>query len=221
MVAEFCVSRTCEDILQRKTHAMAGISPFNSYYSETTIKNIISWCQSFKNYHLFVPDNLPYYNFLGSGYSAKRAKAKTEHQWRYLRNKIFRAFMHFGIEPEMAKCRLVTTSELENNTQYNRILESIFSQFENDPDFRTACMNASKAFIKINTSASAKGSANISVEYLIRELPLYLDTPKIVGVQESVFVYHENISFFTDIFVHRENVFLSPNQGHVILKINK
>ena len=65
------LSLNCENLLKRREHVLLGISPFNSYYCEFRITKLIEWARdNFKNFHIFVPDTLPYYNFLALGYSS-------------------------------------------------------------------------------------------------------------------------------------------------------
>jgi cyclo(L-tyrosyl-L-tyrosyl) synthase len=55
------------------------------------------------------------------------------------------------------------------------------------------------------------------VRYLLAELPLFLDTPRIAGVQASVFCYHEVPDFLNDVF-HRL-LALTPASGQGFVRL--
>ena len=56
---ELCVSQNCKKIYLNKEHAILGISPFNSYFSEKNIILLVEWVSNnFGNFNIFVPDTL-------------------------------------------------------------------------------------------------------------------------------------------------------------------
>ena len=51
------VTRNCAKILNAREHAVIGISPFNSYFSEQKITDLIVWAkETFGTFHVYVPD---------------------------------------------------------------------------------------------------------------------------------------------------------------------
>ena len=209
----------CSKLLEGKEHAVIGISPFNSYYSEQRIASLIRWgIDNFNDFHLFVPDTLPVFNFLSLGYPEERAKSKTKHQWKYLNNKITKAFMANGFtEPPCSK--LITISEpLSNNEMYKMIHQKCIDQYKYDPVFKKQCLKASESiFGNSYDPATGDTKLEIAVQYLLGELPLYLNTPEILGVKSSLFIYHDKIDFFVNLYTGHHKL-LSANQGHLIVK---
>lgn len=211
----------CSKLLQDKEHALIGISPFNSYYSEKRIADLIKWgMNNFKDFHLFVPDTLPIFNFLSLGYSEGKAKSKSKHQWNYLKSKISKAFMAngFGEYPASKVITINDTEPLSNNEIYKDIHEKCLYRYRNDQAFKEKCLKASESIFS-NPLDPTKNNINfeIAVQYILGELPIALDTPKILGVKSSLFIYHDNIDFFVNLYkVHDE--LLSTKQGHLIVK---
>lgn len=213
------VSSKCEEILKKGEHALIGISPFNSYFSEDTIVKLISWGDTnFKDFHLFVPDNLPYFNFLAMDYSHNKALTKTKKQNRYLFNKINRAFLRSGLD---ANNKMIIVSQFSENDMYKDVYNFGIEKYTNDVDFKRKCHNVSKLVLKSYTTADIDPSMlDIASKYLFGELPFLFDTPRILGVDSSLFVYHETVDFFVDLYNNREIGFVADNQGHLILKLN-
>src|SRR3990167_5816384 len=98
-----CASHNCEQIYTKKEHALLGMSPFNSYFSEENICRLIQ-CgkRNFSSFNIFIPDTLPVYTFLALGYENSKAINKTKRQIAYLKNKIFRGLANVGYSREEA-----------------------------------------------------------------------------------------------------------------------
>lgn len=212
-------STNCSKLLEKKEHALIGISLFNSYYSEERIADLIGWAmKKFKDFHLCVPDILPIFNFLSLGYSEAKAKSKTREQWNRLRNKISRAFVTNGFH-EYPTYKVITISDLtSNNTIYQEIHRKCKFKYENDLKFKEECQKASEAIFGSSFNhENEQKKLDIAVQYLLGELPLYFDTPRILGTESSLVIYHQNIDFFVNLYkVHDE--LLSTKQGHLIVK---
>ena len=214
------VSQNCAKIFQLKEHALIGISPFNSYYSEERITKLIHLGYStFKDFHLFVPDTLPYFNFLAMGYAPDKAKNKTKRQWNYLKNKIVKGFSNNGFLFEAAS-KIVTIGEtLKNNDAYNLLHQACLQKYKNDASFKKNCLDASKNILVSYTDSELDDKLETAVQYLLAELPLYLDTPSILKIKSSVFIYHEKLIFFEKLYRLRSNELLANNQGHLIINL--
>ena len=211
----------CGNLLKNNDHALLGVSPFNSYYSEQKISKLIQFAQKkFKDFHLFIPNTLPYFNFIAMGYPPNKAKIKTKRQWNYLKNKINRAFVSNGFSRKDFLKKIITIDEtMDNNTHYNQLLELCFKKYENDIFFKEDCLNASKVMMKGYPDKDKTVRVELAVQYLLRELPLLLDTPRILGVTSSVFVYHEQIDFYKKLYGGRDNKLLAGNQDFLDLKL--
>lgn len=214
------VTSICEKILKDREQVLIGISPFNSYFSEENIRKLIYWGHTkFKDFHLLVPDTLPYFNFLAIGYPHNKATTKTRRQVRYLLNKINKAFL--SLIPEgISDDKIVTISKVSQNPIYCRLYNLCLEKYADDINFQQSCQNASSLVLKSYTTNVTPSMLDMASKYLLGELPFYLDTPQILGVNSSLFVYHESIEFFINLYKNRTQNFVASNQGHLILKLN-
>ncbi|OZH53372.1 hypothetical protein AFK68_18095 [Hydrocoleum sp. CS-953] len=54
------ITSNCQLLYERGEHAVLGISPFNSFFSEKNIATLSNWAMNnFKSFNLFIPDE-PY-----------------------------------------------------------------------------------------------------------------------------------------------------------------
>ena len=217
---EMPVSQRCKEILEKREHALIGISPFNSYFSEENIKKLIYWgYTNFKNFHLLIPDTLPCFNFLAIGYSDSKALNKTKRQIQYLLNKVNRAFSNLSLNITNSN-KLVMISKFSKNHVYHELYDSCLKKYVNETDFKQRCFSASELVLKNYTINIIPSMLDMSSKYLLGELPFYINTPKILGIDSSLLVYHENIEFFVDLYKNRDKNLVDNNQGHLILKLN-
>lgn len=211
------VSSQSQHLFTQKHHALLGISPFNSYFSEKNISLWLQWAlKNFASFHIFVPDTLPIYTFLALGYSESKAIQKAKRQACYLKNKIYRALSKNHIVMEQL---LIDMSVLEKNNQYLHIKEKCNELYLTNIQFKDQCdlstgwvINGQK--IKDETRANK----NIAVEYILAEMPLFIDTPAILNTPSSLFVYHQTPQIINYLHAnHIKNKFISENQGFIEL----
>lgn len=219
-VEEIPVSSKCKEILEKGEHAMFGISPFNSYYCEANITKIIHWAKAkFNDFHLVIPDKLPYYNLTAVGYDSAKALKKTKKQINYLLNMVGRAFVANGISEEERKARTLLMSEFYESPVYRRLYDKCSKRYAEDADFKQRCHNASRVVLQHYTDNVTPTMLDTAAQYLLGELPFYIDTPQLLGVNSSIFVYHEYVEFFATFF-KSERYFVGENQGNLALKFH-
>jgi cyclo(L-tyrosyl-L-tyrosyl) synthase len=211
---EVPASQRCNEILEKREHVLIGISPFNSYYSLENIQKLIKWgSESFKSCQVFVPDTLPVFNFIAIGYAESKALSKTKHQIKYLMNKIEKAFTNLKVSVEN---KIITVSSCSKITAFKELYHICMNRYDVDEEFKKDCTEAASGVLRGYTKNVTQDMLDTSAKYLLGELPFYLDTPKIVGVNTSTFVYHENVDFFTNLYKDRIKNHVSENQGHTI-----
>jgi cyclo(L-tyrosyl-L-tyrosyl) synthase len=219
-VIEMPISPMCEKILKEREHVLIGISPFNSYYSEENIEKLVIWGHTrFKNFHVFVPDTLPYSNFLAIGYPHNKALTKTKRQARYLLNKVNRVLLKLT-SSTITDDKIITISKVSQNMAYCGLYNACLEKYTHDMDFKKTCQAASSMLLKSYTSNVTEQMLDVASKYLLGELPFYIDTPGILGVKTSLFVYHESIDFFVNLYANRRQYFVVDIQGHLVLKMN-
>ncbi|MGI4852200.1 MAG: tRNA-dependent cyclodipeptide synthase [Janthinobacterium lividum] len=203
-------------------HVLIGVSPFNSYFSQENLEKIILWgLNNFKNIHIFLPDEIYTYTFLALGYSIERAKKKTRRQDCYLKNKVTKALINNGIVESDIDKKIILLSELNLNKDYLEMYNICLNLFENNKFFREGCLSASTWILNgkgISNLSLNEEIVDIAVKYFLAELPLFLNTPKILKISSSIFMYNNIPEFLKNIY--EQKIFISPKQGFLKMMLN-
>lgn len=213
-------SKHCENILEKKEHVLFGISPFNGYFSEEILTKLFLWgTENFKNFHCFVPGNVTTHTLEALGYTPDKAIKKARRQLKYLENKIIRSFGNLGINKQRALEKIITPELLfGNNNNYEHIYNNCINKYFSDRQFREICIQASfDVIVKKQNLEKYQTVANLEkcAHYFLAEMPFFINTPKILNVTSSSFVY-QIIPYSIAMLYngYREN-FISPNQGFI------
>jgi cyclo(L-tyrosyl-L-tyrosyl) synthase len=189
------VNELSKNLFDLKEHALMGVSPFNSYYSEGNLKKLFSWgLSNFKEISVFMPNEISTYTLQAIGYPKDKADRKTKSQDRYLRNKAIKALVANNLSEEEAKSKMVFFSDLmKNNKKYMEFYKLYEQMYENDKNFREGCLLTSKYVLndKRDLVTVSQEDLYTAVKYFLAELPLYLNTPDILDINSSLFVYKD------------------------------
>ncbi|WP_197972453.1 MULTISPECIES: tRNA-dependent cyclodipeptide synthase [Streptomyces] len=187
------LSGRCAEVVERAEHACFGISPFNSYFSTARIRELAAWgLERFERVDFFVPDAPSAYTFEALGYAPEKAAWKARRQGQYTRNKIVTALDSLGQAD--AGQRVLGWAELESNAEFGQLHASGRRRYAQDADFRAACREATVWVLAGKLPAGQapdEEQVEHAVRYFLAELPLFIDTPSIVGAGTSVFCYHQ------------------------------
>lgn len=188
------VNELSEQIFKLAEHAIVGVSPFNSYFTEQNLEKLLRWSlKKFNSISVFIPDGISAFTFKALGYSEEKSIKKTKKQDCYLENKVLRAFGNIGIGKNEAEQSILKVSELAaNNKRYYETYEHFLKKFENEVSFRMGCLSTSKWVLanQYGDNPISDEISNVAVKYFLHELPLFLDSPSILGVNSSSFIYH-------------------------------
>lgn len=206
------ITAACSLLWERGAAALIGISPFNSYFDEHRIRQLLEFCgQAGRAVFLFVPDEVTRYTLEAKGYETSRALKKMNRQVQYLRNKIVRAANGSGSAPIVFDC-----AELSKRHEYVRRHLELERRFESDPSFRQGCLDTTRWVLAATPSDQInEQAALLGVRYLLAELPMFLHAPEIIGRNEVVFVYHQCPAFVADLYRGRYGDGASTGQGFV------
>jgi len=217
----FPITPNCAQNYETKNHACFGISPFNSYFSEERILQLIKWGQQeFESMHLFVPDKPSAYTLEALGYSEKEADWKARKQSRWLKNKIRRALLKSGYEEADIPNLILDWQMLSENNAYLQSYEYVLDTYKADKTFRKACLEASKWVLESKVEDTSKLSTDVlqsACRYLLTEIPLFVNTSNIIEKKASVFCYHQCVPIIENLFKGQFSVNTSQNQGFLVL----
>lgn len=221
MFVPYPLTHSCSDALSLGHHAVLGISPFNSYFSETRIQQLAAWgLRHFASIHLFVPDVPAAYTLEALGYAPNKAAKKARRQANYLRNKILRALALLDLTPEQTAEMMIFSDRLVTNTSYQHKLHVCEQAYHTHASFRKACHEAARWVLQNHISSEASvtpAMLETAARYLLAELPLFIDSVSIFGQPTSVFCYHQSTAFLQQLYEGNFPVPVSPGQGFVRL----
>ena len=153
------------------------------------------------------------------GYPPEKAERKARRQANYLKNKIRRALAALGVSIADAGDMIVSSERLEGNERYRSKLEESRQVFAEDADFHRDCL-ASSSWVLENQSNGkpVEGpSLRLAANYLLAEMPLFVDSVGILEQDASVFCYHRCIPLISDLYRGRYGLRPSVNQGFTVL----
>ena len=210
-------------LYQKKEHVLLGISPFNSYFSEEMIGHWIQWAQTtFLSFHIFIPDTLPIYTFLALGYDELKAKRKAKNQASYLKNKVARALLQCQLDDLDANKLIIDMYYLENNEAYMELKKTCYALYNDHSEFQKECDQCTGLVLNGHAVKDSHiANSKIAVQYILNEMPLFMNTPAILNIPSSLFSYHQTPPFINYLYTdHSKNKFVALNQGYIELSID-
>ncbi|WP_053735150.1 tRNA-dependent cyclodipeptide synthase [Nocardia sp. NRRL S-836] len=210
----------CARPLRSGRHVCVGISPFNSYFSVGRITALARWAMAeFESFHFFVPDRAAAFTLEALGYEPARAKTKAHRQGQYVVNKVCRALWDVGVpRPED---HVLDGATLAENPFYQRLLTNAHDLFDHDEDFARHCLDATRWVLDRKLpdgEVPTQLQLRTAVRYFLAELPMFVDTPAITGVDSSVFAYHQRVEFLERLYARELSWQPHPGQGFVLLR---
>ncbi|WP_315860208.1 tRNA-dependent cyclodipeptide synthase [Cyanobium sp. A2C-AMD] len=199
-------------------HVVVGTSPFNSYYSENRLAELLVWANGhFDLVGVFVPDTPTAWTLEAGGYSPDEASYKTKRQLRYLNNKIGRA--REVVDNVSNRISLIPWSLVAQHDNYVAAEGRCRTAFATDSEFQRECLAATDEVLENRRRDGHHLSDQDrlrAVNYLMAELPLILFGPELFGVQTSTFVYHRSLRLLERLFAGEFSIGPMPGQHFVI-----
>ncbi len=215
------LSSVCENVLSKREFAIVGISPLNSYFSVQNIAKLIEFATTnFKSFGLYVPDGMSIYTLQALGYSEVDANRTMKKNDKELKRKIDQALDLVAKNINVSSASIILASELLKNNTYVELYELCKEEFKLNTKFRQGCLETSKWVLNANNRQKneiTETSLLIAVEYFLRELPLFLDSPKVQNKESCVYIYTSTSKFLEQIYLNRhEYKLINPTQGYAV-----
>ncbi|ALG09679.1 hypothetical protein AOZ06_24710 [Kibdelosporangium phytohabitans] len=209
----------CAAPLRSGRHVCIGVSPFNSYFTVERVTALARWAlRQFERFHFFVPDRAAVYTLEALGYEPARARRKAARQGQYVLNKIHRALEEVGVtEPGE---HVLDGAALARNDRYQHLLRDAHDRFATDEEFGEHCLEATRWVLDRRLpdgQSPTDAQLRCAVLYFLAELPMFIDTPAIAGVDSSVFAYHQRVVFLERLYARELAWQPHPGQGFVVL----
>ena len=216
------LTSSCEKAYSNRRHICFGISPFNSYFSEEKLYELASWGKKeFASIHFFVPDIPSVYTLQALGYPPEKAQWKARRQSQYLINKIKRALGNLGLRGPDTDEMILVWDKLISNETYLQSYRTVKNQYSEDSEFQKKCLEATRWIFEKKVediNDLSQDSLLLAVEYLLAEIPLFVDSGGIANVESSVFCYHQSVAFLEELFQGLLPIRPSPNQGFILFE---
>lgn len=213
------VSNLCGSVYEARHHAVIGVSPFNSHFSEERLRALFAWAQrNFDDFHVFVPDEVTRYTLEAAGYTEQTARKKARRQARTLLNRIGRALASSCGATDMS--RVLTNAVLDDNSAYRSLRDDVESRFNQDADFRRQCLECSRWVLESQIKDTEKIDERAllhAVKYFLSEMPLFMDSAAIAGRTSSVFCYHQCPTILQKLYCDRSHGLIAERQGFLML----
>lgn len=197
------LSEQCVSAFERKEHICFGISPFNSLFSQDYLESLIDWSLgNFKSFHFFLPDEPTIYTLEALGYNKEEARKKMRKQINWLKNKMQKALYSKKLNPES---HIIDWQSLDKNIYFREELDKVFQLFDSNEEFRSICLESTKWVLQNKMEGHLINDACLlkAVKYFLSEIPLFAATNKILGIETSLFCYHQSIQFHEKLYSYQ------------------
>lgn len=199
-------------------HALIGVSPFNGYFSTKNMEVLFNWARdNFKTFNIFTMDKASKYNLMAIGYTEAEAVKKTRKYDRNLRNKVITCLKNVGFSEEDAENKILSLTHISKSQKYLELYKKYLGFFEQNPSFKSDCINASKNILLGKMEKVTNESLQLAIQYLFLELPIWFNIPDILEIPSSVLIYKDLSFYWSNIYCNYG--FLSPNQKLLIKDI--
>lgn len=204
----------------QRDHGFIAVSAFNSYFSVKNMEILFNWsCNNFRDFNVFIMDEVSIFNLMALGYNEGHAYKKTRKHDNNLKNKVIKSLVNIGFSLEMSNKKILFLSNISQSETYINSYERYLKIFENNLSFRNDCLGATKSMLLDKVAYVSNNAVNLSVKYLLAELPFWFDIPYVLNIPSSTLVY-KDMPFFWKRICYNYGL-LSPQQEILIKNVDR
>ncbi|MFI9760156.1 tRNA-dependent cyclodipeptide synthase [Streptomyces sp. NPDC051963] len=209
----------CRVIAEEGAHAIIGVSPGNSYFSARRLNDLARWAAVRFDQADFVYTDVHVADmYQALGYTPEHARQKAVKNVRGVRAKVSTACA--DADPGGNRLTWHPMSAFQGNAAYQRLHHEVVHAVETDPAVRETCDALTGIFLagKLGTDGQPTDEQRqVCRDYVCAEVPLFIDTPAILGVPSSLNCYHQALPLADLLYARGYGLRASRNQGHGIL----
>ncbi|MEU8953682.1 tRNA-dependent cyclodipeptide synthase [Streptomyces sp. NPDC048518] len=209
----------CRSIAEEGAHAIIGVSPGNGYFSAQRLVDLAHWSRArFDQVDLVYTDLHVAEMHEAMGYGPDDARRKAVKQLRGVRAKVHRALQ--AADPSGRRLRARPMSEFAALPAYRQLHQQARDALAADRDVRACCDRLMERFLANRLAPQEAVTARqrqACLDYVCAEVPLFLDTPALLGVPSSLNCYHKALPLAELLYARGPGLRASRNQGHGIL----
>ncbi|GAA1945908.1 hypothetical protein GCM10009837_84950 [Streptomyces durmitorensis] len=207
-------------ILGQGDHALFGISTGNSYFSRRRLAHAISWAvERFAEVDVIHADLHVEGMYQALGYEHADARRSATKQLRGVRRRIQGALEDVGHAAERVRSRPL--SAFVEEPAYQEVRMRTRDALRVDMELRAARDGMAYQFLSKRLTPGASPTAaqmQTALDYVNAELPFFVDSPSILGVDSSVHCYHSVLALGRLLFGGREaGLRPNDNQGYAVV----
>ncbi|MFI1831562.1 tRNA-dependent cyclodipeptide synthase [Streptomyces sp. NPDC020412] len=221
----------CRRLLHDADHLLIGVSPGNGYFSIPTLTRMFRWAHAaFRQVDVIVPDRSLASNYRAQGYSEQAARKKARTEVSCVRRRIRRAWERSEVPEERQRTHLL--SDFAETDAYQQLHLRVGNALAGDERIRVICRSISARAVPMTAAGSGtvagpgtaaeaaddSAASALALEYLVDELPFFMDTPGILGVPSSLVSYHAPVGFADLLYAEPGPLHAAANQGFILLK---
>ncbi|WP_202638914.1 tRNA-dependent cyclodipeptide synthase [Bailinhaonella thermotolerans] len=183
-------TENCREILNKGKHALLGVSNGNSYFSRSRMSSLFSWAAStFEAVDVIVADKHIDDVLRAQGYDERRARKKAHRETQATFNRVVEAAAESTSHRERITVRRL--SDFSDDPAYLAVFADSTARLRENAPAYSVVRSMTRAFLCSRTQDSVReDQVDMAFCYLEAELPFFLDTPRILGVESSVSCYH-------------------------------
>ncbi|MCP2168188.1 tRNA-dependent cyclodipeptide synthase [Goodfellowiella coeruleoviolacea] len=217
--AEPCSAR-CQRIWQHGDHALIGVSTGNSYFTQERLAALLTWAG-----HFFTDVDVLYVDthidtmLVALGHSAQHATKLAKSRIRDVRRRIRRALEQ--IRPGGDRFRVHALSDFLAEPTYQRLRVHVDQALASDHRFASVCEDMVRRFLlaRPDPDGDAPKTLRAGLNYLLAELPFFVDSPAIFGVSSSANCYHVSTPLVEYLVRYQDGVLRAArNQGFMVVR---
>ncbi|MFJ6570137.1 tRNA-dependent cyclodipeptide synthase [Streptomyces sp. NPDC091292] len=207
-------------ILQQGHHALFGVSTGNSYFSRRRLVHAVTWAAA----HFDAVDVVYSDLYLDTmceafGYESEDARRSAVKQLRGVRRRIEGALEDAGTAAKRVRARPL--SDFLEEPAYQEVRARALAALRTDTELRNVRDEMAYGFLAKRLDPGTfptSRQVEVVLDYVDAELPFFVDSPSILGVESSVHCYHTVLALGRLLFGDRA-VGLRPadNQGYAIV----
>ncbi|MGW7052901.1 tRNA-dependent cyclodipeptide synthase [Streptomyces sp. NPDC054887] len=212
-------TKQCRGIAEEGAHAVIGVSPGNSYFSAQRLVDLAHWGMArFDQVDLVYTDLHVAEMHEALGYCPGDARRKAAKQLRGVRAKVHRAVQ--AAAPSGRRLRARPISGFATLPAYRQLHRQAREALGADREVQACCDRLMERFLA--SRIAPRGTITVRqrqacLDYVCAEVPLFLDTPALLGVPSSLNCYHEALPLAELLYARGPGLRASRNQGHGIL----
>lgn len=210
-----------EDVLERRDHALFGVSTGNSYFSRRRLAKALSWAAAnFSAVDVVYADMHLESMCEALGYGRVEARRSAGKQIRGVKRRIKGALEDIG--RAAVKVRVRPLSAFSGEPAYSEVRERTREALRLDAELCAARDGMARNFLGKRLGPGSSPSAaqmQASLDYVDAELPFFIDSPRILSVPSSVHCYHALLDLGRLLFRDSRQRGLRPveNQGYAVV----